>query len=338
MSGKALSIKNDYKISFLAHEITAFIGRGSSTTEKLAATLRVIKETIGIKTLKDLEQGHIIRITEGLRHKADSGKSLSNANSYISSLNNIIRYIGRDDLDSIKASDYGLSRNISEKDWVNKENSREAAFAFKAWLNERYQKTNDLRCAALRHAVNIQSVNLRLRESLLVKLKDKDLSGNVLKITDKPARSGKWDGSKNTRARDVRLNPEQKQALIDARDFLKLNGLKNLNIGTLKQGRDFANNALKAFRKETGILFHFHGERHYKAHEAYSAAWNKKGFDGVECRARLEAPDKKTWTAAMMDKTGLSLKEFRSIDKEIRQEISRDLGHERIGITNRYLG
>lgn len=331
MSGKALSIKNYSKINFLAREIAAFIGRGSATTEKLTTTLKEIKETAGIKTLKDLEQRHIMHIAEGLKHRAESDKiSLSNANSYISSINNIVKYLGSDDLHKIKASDYGLSRNISAKDGINKENTREAADAFKSWLNAKYQQTNDLRYEALKHAVNIQSVNLRLRESLLIKLRTKDFSGNILSL------SRKKDGAKNSRTREIRLNPEQKLALMEARDFLKSNKLENLNVGLLKQGRNFVNNTLKAFRKETGVYFHYHGERHWTAHEAYKNAWKEKGYN-VECRART-GETKEEWRQNILNNTGLTKKEFMTIDKEIRQDISRDLGHERIEITNRYLG
>ena len=264
MNGKALSIKNDSKISFLAIEITKFIGRGSSTTEKLAATLREIKKSAGIKSLKDLEQPHVIQIVKELKNKTKSDNMpLSNANSYISSINNIVKYIGSSDLQAIKASNYELSRNISGKDGINKENSRESAEAYKEWLSQKYIETKDIRYESLKYAVLIQSVNLRLRESLLVKLQNKDLSQNILKI------SKKGDGSKNSRAREIKLNLEQKASLLEAGRFLKDNGLKNLNIGILKQGRDFANNTLKIFRKETNITFHYHGERHWTAHEAY---------------------------------------------------------------------
>jgi hypothetical protein len=331
MSGKALSIKNDSKINFLAMEITSFTGRGSSTTEKLITTLNEIKQTAGIKSLKDLQQGHIAHIVEELSRKARSGNtSQSNANSYISSINNIVKYIGREDLYVIKASDYGLSRNISEKDGINKENVREAANAYKEWLTKKYLQTNDLRYEALRHAVNIQSVNLRLRESLLIKLRTKDLSGNILKISEKK------DGAKNSRAREIKLNPEQKRALIEARDFIKSNKLENLNIGLLKQGRNFANNTLTSFRKETGVYFHYHGERHFTAHEAYKNAWTDKGYS-VECRARTGGT-KEEWLKNLLNNTGLSKQDFTAIDREIRQGISRDLGHERLEITNRYLG
>ena len=329
--GKILTFRNNAAVGILSKEITAFIGRGSATTDKIAATLKEIKSTTEIKSLKHLEQSHIIKVANGLREKAESGKiSLSTANSYISSLNNIVKYSGNKDLHTIKAGDFGLSRNIAEKDGINKENMRESAAAFKTWLDQKYIQTHDIRYAALKHAANIQSVNLRLRESLLVKLQSKDLSNNVLKISEK------GDGSKNSRAREIRLNPEQKQALTAARDFFKSNGLKNLNLGTLKQGKSFANHALEAFRKETGTSFHYHGERHFQAHEAYKSAWQAKGYD-IDCRARTNEA-KEEWRGRILSETGLSKPEFIEMDKEIRQEISRDLGHKRIEITSRYLG
>lgn len=331
MNGKALSIKNNSKIDYLAKEISEFLNRGSATKEKISATLHLLRNEIGIKTLKDLEQPHIEKIASELKEKVKvENMSKSAAGSYISSINNIVKYIGSSDLQAIKASNYELSRNISGKDGINKENSREFAAAFKTWLNEKYLQTNDLRYAALKHAVNIQSVNLRLRESLLVKLGKKDLSNNILKI------AAKGDGSKNSRARKIKINSEQKATLLEARQFLKNNNLKNLNIGTVRNGRDFANNTLKAFKNETGVYFHFHGERHFQAHEAYKSAWQGKGYV-IECRART-GETKTEWRERILSETGLSKCEFAILDKEIRQKISRDLGHERIEITSRYIG
>ena len=328
MNDKAMSIKNDSKISYLAREITNFINRGSATTEKISATLREIKEISGLKSLKSLEQSHINKIVEKLK---TSDMSLSNKNSYISSINNIVKYLNKDSLNTIKAADYGLSRDIKENDGVNKENTRESANAFKNWLNEKAEKTGDMRYSALRHAVEIQfSAGLRLRESLQVKLLNKDLSQNSLSLAKKN------DGAKNSRAREIHLNSEQKQSVLDARQFLKDNHLVNLNVGKLLQGRNFANNTVKEFMKEQGVYFHYHGERHFFVHNAYKAAWAGKGY-AIECRART-GESKADWAARILETTGLNKAEFQAIDKEIRQGISKNLGHERIEITNRYLG
>ncbi|MHB1680318.1 MAG: hypothetical protein ACYCTB_07420 [bacterium] len=297
--------------------------------------MRFAKEMTGLRNLGKLEKIDIDKIINNLQEKFQSGQlSTSSVNSHISSLNNIAKYIGKTEL-YIKASDYNLSRKFNDN--KNKENTLEASSQYKNWLNEKYEQTGKIEYKALYNAINIQSANLRLRESLTVKLLEKDLSKNILSLTDK--KGAHWDGTKNTRPREIILNAEHKTALIEARQFLKENGLNNLNtLSTLKQGKDFAQNTVKSFRKETGIYFHYHGERQYEAHKAYSDAWKEKGFNGIECRARLEIPDKKEWFAAMREKTGLPLREFKSIDKEIRQKISRSLGHERLSITNRYLG
>jgi len=329
---KAMSIKNDSKISYLSNVIASdFLGRGQATRDKIEATLHMIKDSAGIKSLKNLDATHINKIVNDLQAKNRAGTlSTSAANSYISSINNIAKYINRNDL-TVKASDYNLSRNISAKDNINKANNRQAAQEFKNWLDTKYQQTNDIRYAALKIAVNIQeAAGLRLRESLLVKLNDKDLSGNTLKI------SAKGDGAKNSREREISLNAEQKAIIQEARDFLKTNDLKNLNIGSLSAGRDFANNTVKEFFKSSGVSFNYHGERHNFAHEAYKEAWQKQGYNVI---SRAETGETKAeWTQRILSETGLSKAEFRQIDKEIRLSISRDLGHERISITTRYLG
>lgn len=333
---KSISVRSDSKIDYMAKVIAQeFLHRGTSTTEKLATTMRFVKEMAGLRNLDKLEKTDTDKIMNNLQEKYQSGQlSTSSINSHISSLNNIIKYIGKTEL-YIKASDYGLSRKFDDS--KNKENTREASSQYKNWLTEKYKQIGKIEYKALYHAVNIQSANLRLRESLTVKLLEKDLSKNILSLTDK--KGAHWDGTKNTRPREIKLNAEQKTALVEARQFLKENGLKNLNtLSTLKQGKEFAQNTLKNFRKETGLSFHYHGERHYMAHEAYKKGWEEKGYKDIECRARLEIADKKKWVAKMSEKTGLSITEFKAIDREIRQEISNSLGHERIEITNRYLG
>jgi len=329
---KAMSIKNDSKISYLSNVIASdFLNRGQATRDKIEATLHMIKDSAGIKSLKDLNEQHINKIVNDLQAKNRAGTlSTSTINSYISSINNISRYAGRDDL-TVKASDYGLSRDISKNDGVNKANSRETTAEFKAFLDSKYQETNDIRYAALKMAINIQeAAGLRLRESLLVKLTDKDLSKDTLRI------ASKGDGAKNSRAREITLNSEQKQAILNAKEFLKEHNFKNLNVGTIQQGRDFANNAVKEFVKETGNNYHYHGERHFYAQQEYKTAWQERGYD-ILSRAQT-GETKEQWQARILSETGLSTKEFKAIDKEIRLEISRDLGHERVSITSRYLG
>ena len=331
--GKVMTFKNVSKAKYLANEIMDFLHRGTETGKKLTTALNAIREETGVRKLQNLSQEHIDRFVNELKGKFADGKlSSSTFTGYVSSVNNIIKYKNDAELHKISSKkDYGVSRDFKATDGINKENSRDDANTYKDWLHSKYQATGDLRYESLKHTVAIQSTNLRLRESLLVKLNNKDLSNNILKIAQK------GDGSKNSRAREIHINNEQKQVIIDAMAFMKSCGLKNLNVGTLQEGRDFANNSLKQFRSENQVsYFHYHGERHWQAHEAYKNAWMGKGYE-IECRA-VTGEMKAEWQDRIIAETGLGKAEFAKLDNEIRQEISRDLGHERPNITSRYLG
>ena len=332
--GKVMTFKNTSKAKYLSNEIRNFLHRGFETGKKLTTALNSIRAETGVRKLQNLSQEHIDKFVNNLKDKVVAGKlSSSTFTSYIASLNDIILYKNDKELHKISSKkDYGVSRNFTKTDGVNKENSRDATVAYKEWLHSKYQATKDLRYESLKHTVAIQAVNLRLRESLLVKLSNKDLSGNILKIAEK------GDGSKNSRPREIQLNTEQKEVLRGAREFMKSSGLKNLNIGTLQQGRDFANNTLKQFRSENqAVSFHYHGERHARAHDEYKTAWAERGYDNIECRARM-GETKADWQNRIMAETGLSRSEFKNIDNSIRQDISHNLGHERPNISDRYLG
>ncbi len=48
--------------------------------------------------------------------------------------------------------------------------------------------------------------------------------------------------------------------------------------------------------------------------------------------------EKEDWMEYAREATGLSREEVKSLDLEIRLEVSNELGHARIDITNAYLG
>ena len=82
----------------------------------------------------------------------------------------------------------------------------------------------------------------------------------------------------------------RKQALKEAKTFLRDNKLKDLNtFPTMKQGINFMQNVLKEFRKASpDSKFHYHGERQAWAHDKYNYLWEQKGYKNIECPAKLE--------------------------------------------------
>jgi hypothetical protein len=326
---KNLGVRNEHDIRYYARDISEnFLQRGSDTTAKLETTLRFLKEETGLKNLVKLNEGHIKNIVSNFQEKLKEGMSLSNINGYISSINNIARYIGKNEL-RINAKEAGLTRKY---DYIkNKENTLEASDKFKEYLKAQYFKTDEIKFMAAYHSVNLmRNCNLRLSESLGIKILNKPI--------DTKLNLNKNDQTKHGRKRTVGLyNNAQKTALMEAKDFLKSNGLKNLNtLGTMKKGQDFMQNVLKDFKSKTGEKFHFHGERQAWAHDKYNHLWLEKGFN-IECNGKLEM-DKKEWLEKTAQDTDLTVKDVKNIDKEIRTVITKDLGHESLTQTKFYLG
>lgn len=120
---KNLGLRNEHDICYYARDISEnFLHRGSGTTDKLEMTLRFLKQETGLKNLVKLNGGHMKNIINNFREKLKEGMSLSSINGYISSINNIARYIGKDEL-RINAKEAGLTRKY---DYIkNKENTLE---------------------------------------------------------------------------------------------------------------------------------------------------------------------------------------------------------------------
>lgn len=326
---KNLGVRNEHDIRYYARDISEnFLHRGSDTTAKIETTLRFLKEETGLKNLAKLDGNHIKSIINTFQERLKDGMSLSNINGYISSINNIARYIGKDEL-RINAKEAGLTRKY---DYIkNKENTLEVSGRFKEYLKEQYGKTGEIKYMAAYNAVNLmRNCNLRLSESLGIKLLNKPI-GEKLNLN-------KNDQTKHGRKRTVELfNDAPKAALREAKSFLKDNGLKNLNTqGTMKKGQDFMQNVLKDFKAKTGEKFHYHGERQAWAHDKYNHLWQEKGFN-IECNGKMET-DKKEWLEKTAADTGLTAREVKSIDNEIRTVITKDLGHESLTQTKFYLG
>ena len=333
---KAMSIRSKSSIKYLGNEIMNEARRGSATGEKLIMTLNGIHAT-GIKSLKNLEQSHIDKFLSNLSNKVNAGVlSKSSFNSYATSINHIVNHVNlvyRDKLHKIEASDWGQSRNMSENANINKANSREDVDAVIKELGNIYKETGDKRALLLQCKLELQhEFGLRYRESQMIKLLTKDISNNILQITMK------GDGAKNSRAREIPIVTErQREVFYKLRDVIKENGLKNLNVGSGKEGCNNDNYLLDKARERVGVYVHFHGERHERAHEIFTNFYEGKGYHNIKCIAET-GESKQEWFSRVGEQTGMSKKELKSFNDNARQAISNEFGHKRLRITNSYLG
>ncbi|MCC6048724.1 MAG: integrase domain-containing protein [Thermodesulfobacterium sp.] len=256
--GFQVNFKSAHKASHLAREIARYFHRGSALENRIETVLNTLRDHIGIKSLKKLDQGVVRAYVEHLKSKVEAGElSRKTAENYLSAFNKIVEYVNErlnKNLETVSPKSEGLSRGSFV--YVDRAVSQETHQKFLSFLSQK----EDIRAQALYHSVQLQrEFGLRLRESLAIKTEtiSKALETGTLHLT-------KTDGTKNGREREIPILTEsQREALKKALDFMKENGLFSLApTETLKEQYRFAYEVKREFEAQTGERFTFHGERH----------------------------------------------------------------------------
>jgi site-specific recombinase XerD len=268
--GFQVNFKNEHKASFLAKEIASYFHRGSSLENRIETVLNTLRDELGVKSLKKIDQEVARAYVDHLREKVEAGElSKKSAENYLSAFNRIVEYVNErldKNLELISPKEVGLSRGSFQ--FVDRAVSYEVHEKFLNFLSTK----DDLRAQALSHSITLQrEFGLRLRESLAIKTStiEQALTTGVLHLT-------KEDMTKNGREREIPLLTEsQREALEKAYDFMKENNLSSLApTQTLKEQYNFAYNMQKEFNREHNESFHYHGERH-----AFAQHWVEQGVD-----------------------------------------------------------
>jgi site-specific recombinase XerD len=256
--GFQVNFKNEHKASHLAREIARYFHRGTALENRIETVLNTLRDEIGIKSLKKLDQEVVRAYVDHLKGKVEAGElSKKTAENYLSAFNRIIEYInerlGRN-LETVSPREVGLSRGSFT--FVDRAVSQETHEKFVSFLTQK----EDIRAQALIHSVTLQrEFGLRLRESLAIKTEtiERALSTGTLHL-------GREDGTKNGREREIPIQTEsQREALEKALDFMKQNDLFSLApTTTLREQYNFAYEVKKQFEAETKERFNYHGERH----------------------------------------------------------------------------
>jgi len=356
------TFKNNTKASILSREISHFHNRGEAIAGKIQTVLNSIRE-VGIRHLKELNQEKVQEIVQEIAERVENGEIKPNTGAtYISALNEIIDYTNyhfNKEIEQIHYSDY-FSKSI---DYADKSISNEVHENFQNFLEQKFEQTGDERFQALQYATELQrEFGLRFRESVGLNQEtiSRALETNKLEL-------GREDWTKNAREREIEVRTEsQRELLQEVKNFLENQNTTNLagaqdwkSYSEIASFRSFADYQRQEFSSSAGEQYNFHGERHAWAQERYSELWQEKtgvsiqapiqyysselekiGWNGEDMKfyEAVREHEIKSWFEYTKEETGLDIKEIKEIDKEIRQEISEQLGHSRIDITNTYLG
>jgi len=322
---RQLNIRSPSARHYVAKEIAKNNNRGFALRDKVYTVLTELRE-MGVKHLGRLTQEHVQELIESWRERLAAGElSRSATSTYVSALNRILEYAGRENW-TVSAKAEGLNRGSYE--YKDRSVSHEAHQAFKAWLEQKAQQTGDAKYEALRHSIELQrELGLRARESFGIKIADKNTGRDTLNL-------GREDWTKNARPREVPISESAREALKAAQEFAKEQGWKSLTPPDTKldEYRNWAYRTVEEFGQETGYKdYHFHGERHAFAQEMYSKLWEERGYT-------VEAPVKDGGSSLLSVAEEIGKEEAKEIDREIRLQVSEALGHGREEITRVYVG
>jgi len=327
---KVYEFRNDYAESLIAKAITAKRGNGSASRNKIKTILRELKETTGFKNLHKLDGENIKNFYTYLQESGLANSTISNKISYF---NEIVEYSGKGEFKQT-----AKELNVSRRNDIYSYKGNSAADM--RTVQDYFKQVGKVEFTGLYHAQRLQELaGLRMAESGGLKLLDKDLrdiQSGILRI------NGKDDLAKNDRNRVVYLDKKGIEAVLEARAWAKENGFRDIaesRPGKIKEWTAWSWRQVDSLKK-AGIIeanFHNHGNRHVRANVWYEAAWEKRVGIKIEGTAKSGLFDK-DWFNYVKMKTGLSKEEIRKIDKDVRHEVSQQLGHERISITSTYLG
>ncbi|MCL4533321.1 MAG: site-specific integrase [Deltaproteobacteria bacterium] len=325
---KIYDIRNDFKIFLVARQIYP---DKSASAKKTGTVLREFKTVTGINNLSNIDSRTVKNYYDYLQN---SGMSNSDASNKVSYFNQILKYTGKSELKQT-AKELNLSRLSDNR--IYKGNF---AADIKT-VNNYFRGVEKIEFQGLYHASRLQEVaGLRMSESGGIKLLNKsveDIKNGILKI------DGKKDLAKNDRDRIIILDKDGIKAVLEARQWLKENGLKD--IAASKTDSKMTEWSAWSWRqldnlKKAGIIavgYHNHGNRHAWANNKYENEWKERTDAVIEGTAKSGLFGK-DWLRYVEMKTGLSAEEIRKIDTEIRLDVSQQLGHERLSITSTYLG
>ena len=265
------NFKNTHSASYLARDIAQYFNKGSAIESKIETTLNTLRETTGVRGLKQIDSQIIEAYVSVLQDKVENSElSRHTAETYVSALNRIIEYTNthlNKNLETVSQKEAQLSRGSFE--YKNRSVSANTHNSFLSFLQEK----NDIKSQSLQFSVMLQrEFGLRLRESLAIKQTtiQQAFKNGYLHLTGQ-------DGTKNGRSRDIPIRTEaQKELLKSILDFQKENNLKSLAPTThLREQYSFAKNMQNTFNKTHDEYYHFHGERHAYAQQRLSEGASK---------------------------------------------------------------
>lgn len=269
------------------------------------------QEVLDIKDMRKVEKTHVEMYAHYLIEEYESEKlAASTAQNYLSAVNRVME-IARGDkaihVDPVKDAGLPRRKGVTKNDKSIPDSIH----------NEVIQNTSELLSILLELQRNF---GLRFEESAKFDAK------KALSDTEKHQKITFISGTKGGKKRSVPITSDKQIPLLKkAAQYQQGRSLipKEQSYKTFRQ---------KAYREMLSFPVTFHGERHYYAQQRYLT------LIGQRCPVMAKVTHGKAHHHYLAKKLKISVREARTKDKQVRLIIARELGHNRIEITNAYLG
>lgn len=269
------------------------------------------KAELCIKDMRKLEVSHLMQYADHLKDRFEAGEiSASTAQNYLSAVNRVMEIARGDNklrVDPVKEGGLPKRHGISLED--------------KSITQERHNIALAQACERTGVLLNLQrELGLRFEESAKLN------AGKALAQAQSEGRVEIRDGTKGGRPRSVPiLQQSQIKALEDAK---KIQDGRSM-IPADQSYKEFRQNSYKEAAK---LGINYHGERRTYAQGRYEK------LSGVKCPVRAGVKHGKVHHEYIAREKNISIETAKSLDREVRMQIARELGHGRVDVTNAYLG
>lgn len=274
---------------------------------------------IRLKDFRKIERSHVQIYAAHLAERV-SGESLSiaSAHQYLSAVNRVIEHARGDKTCTVNpVRDAGLPNRSGVCQHSHAVSTADHA-AVKALLPERMGSLITLQ----------RELGLRFQESAKFNAAHHQhlQIGQTLTISA---------GTKGGRDRTIPLQTETQLAAI--RHAARIQGNDRSMIPDHLSYQAFRNACYRQF--STIPAWHCHGERHSYAHHRYQTLYAAHtGITDIQPPVAIGIPHGSPHHRYLAEKLTLRPDEAKALDNQIRLQISAELGHSRVSITNNYLG
>ena len=342
--GLGTRLSSNFAVTNISQEAAKRLNVGSASADKMVTALRdlggYLETDYGLKDLSELTQDQFASWAYDLVDRADAGHiTPGHGGDLVSSVNSILRAFGMQSPSGgirIVQNAVGLSRGAR---FTNEQTAMSVRDQdrIKAWLQDAYNKTSDIRYIATIHMISLaHEAGYREREASRAPLAARDYSHGMITIKE-------GEGAKNDRPREFHVSStigiQAAQSFVkEYAHYFERGTLISTEHGAWAQHNNFFQASMGAARKELGIQVTFHGIRHEFAQRQYANLWQNKTGVRIEARKVEQQQSKIERWISISDRTGLAHEDVCAMEKEIREDVSLMLGHNRVEVTNVYLG